>query len=196
MVANWTSMGEYSHFDNRLHREERGGESWIGEERKTTQHTTKNYNTFKSRNFFFFNFLNLTKRFPGEIEMGASLRGELHRYMKACWHDDASKEMTKYRGRRKGQKARVSQSLRTESCWYWLYSFYHRTTMVKGAKAFTTQDAYLSLSTQGYLSNYAVRNFFHTHSVPASALLFTYRALSYLLHLLVFLPGLLSSYAS
>lgn len=48
--------------------------------------------------------------------MGASLRGELHRYMKACWHDDASKEMTKYRGRRKGQKARVSQSLRTESC--------------------------------------------------------------------------------
>lgn len=33
--------------------------------------------------------------------MGASLRGELHRYMKACWHDDASKEMTKYRGGKK-----------------------------------------------------------------------------------------------
>lgn len=85
--------------------------------RREKQHNTQQKTTTHLKpEFFFFNFLNLTKRFPGEIEMGASLRGELHRYMKACWHDDASKEMTKYRGRRKGQKARVSQSLRTESC--------------------------------------------------------------------------------
>ena len=55
------------------------------EEKAELVRRKKNY-LVKTRVFLY--FLSLTKTFPGEIEMGAGLKSELHGYMKVCWHEE------------------------------------------------------------------------------------------------------------